>query len=96
LGGDPLYDTNIDFTRELVNKSYKDYDFCIYTGYDIDFVIQSNITDFKFIKCGRYMESLAQVSKKTHEHMVLASSNQALYDEKYNLISKNGVLHFKE
>jgi hypothetical protein len=42
VGGDPLYDTNIDFTRSFL-KQNKTYDVCLYTGESIDFVKSKNI-----------------------------------------------------
>jgi len=93
-GGDPLYKENILFIKRLVKKYNKQFDFCIYTGYNIEKVKDENISGFKYIKCGCYNEKLAQPSVKTDEFMRLASSNQKLYNEDLKLISKNGIYKF--
>lgn len=94
LGGDPLFHTNIDFVRELLETTYKKFDYCIYTGYDINFVFTNNIRHFKFLKTGLYDETLSQQSMKTDDYFQLASSNQNIYDENFNLISTDGILHY--
>ncbi len=95
LGGDPLYDKNIDFVNYFLEKFSKDYNICVYTGYNIDFVKKCLNKGFKFIKCGVYDASLKQVSEKTDNYFRLASSNQSIYDENYNRISNNGTLFFR-
>ena len=96
LGGDPLYAKNIDFTRYLLKTMCNKYDFCVYTGYDIDYVISSKIVGFKYVKCGRYVENLSQQSLKTDDYMQLASSNQIIYNDRYQQVTQNGILRFKE
>lgn len=96
LGGDPLYIENIDFTRHLLYNAGKKYDFCVYTGYNIDHVIHNKIYGFKYVKCGRYVESLSQQSLKTDDYMQLASTNQIIYNDRYQQITQNGILRFKE
>ena len=96
LGGDPLFPKNLPFTRELLLQLGKTYDFCIYTGYDLDYVRSNQISNFKFLKCGRYINSLFQTSEKTDEYFQLASSNQKIYDSNFRLISNNGRMYFKE
>lgn len=91
-GGDPLSDKNIDFTKLLLNNM-KEYDFCIYTGHNIEYVKENNI-DAQFIKCGNYIPTCKQESKKTNDYMMFASSNQQLYNREYCLLSKNGVYLF--
>lgn len=96
LGGDPLYTKNIDFTRHLLYNIGNKYDFCVYTGYDIDYIIHNRISGFKYVKCGRYVESLSQQSLKTDSYMQLASSNQIIYNDRYQQLTQNGIIRFKE
>jgi len=97
-GGDPLSSFNMDFTKELLNnRSFcSNYDICIYTGHDINYVKQNDLPNtFKFIKAGLYDENLSQKSKKTSEKFVLASKNQEFYNNRYELLSVSGVFFFK-
>jgi anaerobic ribonucleoside-triphosphate reductase activating protein len=93
-GGDPLYKYNIDWTRELLKLSSKEFDYCIYTGYNIDYVKKNNINGFKFIKTGKYDKNNKNVTEKTDNNFVLASTNQQIYNEKFELLTNNGVLNF--
>ena len=94
LGGDPLHPSNQSLNWYLCTKLGKDYDICIFTGYDINYVKQLNLTGVKYYKCGVYDKNLAQESKKTDEVYVLASSNQNFYDSNYQQLSQNGILYF--
>lgn len=94
LGGDFLYEKNIEFIKLFLKRNSKKYNICIYTGYDIDFVKQNKIKGFKFIKCGKYNTVQKQISMKTDTEFILASKNQKLYDENYKLLSKDGVYKF--
>jgi organic radical activating enzyme len=97
-GGDPLSSFNIDFTKELLNNKpfCSSCDICIYTGYDIEYVKNNNLPNtFKYIKVGNYIEDVSKKPKKTSEKFVLASSNQGIYDNTYNLLSKDGIFLFK-
>ena len=94
LGGDPLFNKNIDFTRELLISTNNLFDFCVYTGYDIDYVVKNDISGFKFIKTGKYIEELKQESLKTDDFIQFASKNQHLYDSQFNLLSKEGKYYF--
>lgn len=93
-GGDPLSCYNIDNTIEILDNMSKEYDFCIYTGFDIDYVKENDIKGFKFIKCGNYMEENKTTSYKDDNGIQFASTNQKLYDENYNLLSENGYYKF--
>jgi len=93
-GGDPLY-KNLDCIKEFLSIN-KDFDVCIYTGYDIEYVKRNNVNGFCFIKCGKYDEKLKQSSGKTDEYIKLASTNQNFYDANLNMLSKNGVLYFNK
>lgn len=94
LGGDPLFITNIDFVRELLNKTHTYYDYCIYTGYPPEYVASKNIRHFKFLKTGYYDQNLAQESLKTDRIFQLASKNQEIYDKDYCCLTINGRMYF--
>lgn len=95
-GGDPLYSQNLYPVKELLNKLYvAGLEVTIYTGYNIDKVKDKNITNFKYIKCGKYNKDLKQESKKTDEYIQLASKNQEVYDSNFKLLSENGIMKFK-
>lgn len=91
-GGDPLAPCNIEYTKDFLQKAK--FDICIYTGHSIDYVKEHNIKGFKFIKCGKFDYSKFRESSKDDEKMVFASPNQELYDQNYNLLSKDGVYYF--
>ena len=93
LGGDCCHPKNIDFTKELLIKN-KEFNICIYTGYSIDYIKQNDVKGFKFIKCGKYISSLKQISEKTDDYMTFASTNQILYDSNYNPLSIDGQYKF--
>ena len=95
LGGDPLYNKNIDLTRYFCERLGNKYDICIFTGYDIDYVKNLNLTGVKYYKCGLFEQKNARQSKKTDTMYVLASSNQNFYDSNYKQLSKNGILLFQ-
>lgn len=93
-GGDPLFKTNIPYTTTILQKLSKTHDICIFTGYSIDYVKDLGITGAKFYKCGKFDITNVRTSKKTDDEYILASPNQDFYDENYNKISTNGILHF--
>ena len=93
-GGDVLAPLNIAYTKQFLTVA-KDLDICVYTGYDIDYVIKNEVTGYKFVKCGVYREDLKQPSEKTDEYMQFASINQRLYDGFNNLLSENGRYNFQ-
>ena len=94
LGGDPLYSKNLSLVTFLVNNLKNNFDICIFTGYDIEYVKKTGIKGVKFWKCGTFDIDNMRKSGKSDEEYVLASPNQNFYDEQYNLISKNGILKF--
>ena len=94
LGGDPLYSSNLDITKFLLEKLSNDYDICIFTGYDIDTVKKLQIKGAKYYKCGKFDINNLRQSKKTDNEYILASPNQNFYDSNYKLISENGILTF--
>ncbi len=93
-GGDPLYENNEYFTKKLCIEYGEKYSIAIFTGYEIDYVKQIELTGFKFIKCGKYDENLKQESYKNDYEMQLASSNQEWYNSSYERISEKGLLRF--
>lgn len=94
LGGDPLYEKNIELTKYLVENLHSAFDICIFTGYNIDYVKSLNITGVKYFKCGRFDIKTIRPSKKTDDEYVLSSPNQDFYDGEYNKLSNNGILIF--
>ena len=96
LGGDPLYSKNLELTTYLVNELNKNYDICIFTGYDIEYVKNLKLQGIKYYKCGKFDISQQRKSMKTDEEYVLASPNQNFYDGNYKQLSTNGILKFKQ
>lgn len=95
IGGDPLHPKNVDETRTLLDYLHDHVDIIIYTGYDIEYCKDQSIANFKFLKCGCYNNIKNQESEKTDDYIQFASSNQKLYDEDFNLVSKKGRYYFK-
>ncbi len=93
-GGDPLYPLHRDFIRTFVNKYQYVFKFCIYTGYDVEYVKKYDIKGFTFLKCGVYKFSQSQLPQKTNEFIQFASKNQVLYDKDFNVLSKDGRYYF--
>ena len=95
-GGDCLFPKNLKLTNFLLNN-LKDYQTCLYTGYNIDYVksvLKPNT--FTYVKCGKFIKELYQESEKTDEYMKFASTNQELYDSNFNLLSINGIYKFNK
>ena len=90
-GGDPLYDSNFKTTQFILNSNF---DIMIYTGYDVSYVKSKGLKGFKYIKCGKYDDSLKQLSEKNDNKMTFASKNQKLFNANLELISNNGVFYF--
>lgn len=93
-GGDFLSHYNINFTKELLLKIGDVFDICIYTGHSMQYCYDNKISGFSYIKCGNYIPELKQETYKTDDIFSLASSNQAIYDKQYSLLTKNGILTF--
>ena len=93
-GGDPLHPHNIKDIKYFLQQYGSLYDICIYTGFEIDYVKQNEITGFKFIKCGKYIESQKRKSGNFEKEFILASPNQNFYDSNYRQISKEGILKY--
>jgi organic radical activating enzyme len=91
-GGDPLGSRNIEFVKFFLLET--NFSTCIYTGNDIEYVKQNDVKGFKFIKCGKFLESEKQVSEKTDNYLQFSSKNQQLYDSSYKLISTFGKHNF--
>lgn len=94
LGGDPLFSKNIEEVKEILLDTR--YNFVVYTGYDIEYVVKNNIKNFEFIKCGKYEEKYKQDSIKNDDFMILGSKNQKVYNKKYELISCDGMIKFNK
>ena len=94
-GGDPLFKTNIDFTRRFLEKVSNYFDVCLYTGYSLEDIKKNDIKGYTFLKTGTYNENLKQDSEKTDDYIQFASTNQRLYDSDNTLISDNGKYYFK-
>lgn len=95
-GGDPLSCYNIEFTKELLKLSSDIFDYCIFTGHDKKYCKNNGVKGFKFLKCGYFDYKNKRESLKTDDYIQYASPNQELYDEKYCLLTKNGVYYFNE
>jgi anaerobic ribonucleoside-triphosphate reductase activating protein len=94
-GGDPLYEKNRAAVKSLLENLYKDYEVCVYTGFEIKEVRKMNLK-FKYIKCGKFDEQNKRKSYKTDDEFCLASPNQNFYNAEYKIISKNGILYFND
>ena len=96
LGGDPLATCNRSMTTWLCAALGDRYDICIYTGYNAETVESFGITGFAYVKAGRFDACSARPAQKTDTTMILASSNQDLYDRSMKKLSKHGILTFKK
>lgn len=97
-GGDPLHPKNLCLTKTLCRwfKNVEKMNICIYSGYDLEHIKTLKIEGFDYIKGGKYVESLKQLSDKTDDYIQFASSNQFLIDTNYNVVSENGRYDFKK
>ena len=96
-GGDCLLkNVNLDLTNRIIRTYKYKLDICLYTGYDIEYVKKYVYKGFKFVKCGKYEESLKTKACKTDEYIQFASTNQQLYNFDYKLLSSNGRYYFKQ
>lgn len=93
-GGDPLYKDNMQFIKEFLKWHGNEFDICLYTGYDIDYVIKNEVRGFTYIKCGVYDEKLKQISEKKDNYIQWGSRNQELYNEYFDLLSYEGRYYF--
>lgn len=94
LGGDPCYSKNLFITKKILKELSEDYNICVYTGHDVDYVKHNNISGFTFLKCGVYDESKHANPEKTDEFIQFSTTNQELYDKSYKLLSNNGRYYF--
>lgn len=94
-GGDPLHPKNIKVTQSICDALNLNYDICIYTGYDKNYVVNNKVTNFKYVKCGTYDHTKKQLSEKTDDYLSFASTNQFLINSDYEIISNNGNYKFK-
>lgn len=95
-GGDPLFEDNLEETKQLMTLlKLGNYDIMVYTGHNVQYAIYNKVSGFKYIKCGKFDFSRKVEAHKTDEYFQLASINQELYDENYELVSKNGRFYFR-
>lgn len=94
LGGDPMYSKNLELTTFLVNNLSEEFEICIFTGYNIDYIKKINLKGVKYWKCGTFDINNVRKSMKTDDEYVLASPNQDFYDGNYEKLSENGILNF--
>ena len=94
-GGDPLHPYNRDCVMEFLEIN-KHFQVCIYTGYTITTIEKIGLNGYSFIKCGTYERDKAQQGQKLEDKLVLASTNQQLFDKDNSLLSDNGVYYFQE
>ena len=95
IGGDPLFEDNVENTKNIIQRLKKDFSICIYTGKSVNYAKMNKVTDFTFLKTGQYTEKYKQEALKTDEYMQFASYDQELYDIEYQLLSANGIYYFK-
>lgn len=95
-GGDPLFEDNLEGTKQLIKLlSMGNYDIMVYTGHNVQYAMYNKVSGFKYLKCGKFDFSRKVEAHKTDDYFQLASINQELYDENYELISENGRFYFK-
>lgn len=94
-GGDPLYQGKLvnEFLISL-KKEKPEVQTIVYTGFEFEEVL-TVLSTFDFVKTGVYREDLKQTSMKNNERMVLASTNQKIWTSSGELLSKDGVIEFK-
>lgn len=97
-GGDPFFPFNREYIPYLLLVT--PYEYCIYTGYSIEEVDRwigrhRGSRQLRYLKCGKYVQELAQPSGKTDMEFRLASTNQVLYDGFFNVLSTDGVYKFQ-
>lgn len=96
-GGDPLFPLHFENTMWLIRHLKElDYNICIYTGFDINYVRKKSIRGVDFFKCGVYNKQLHRLSFKDDTQFVLASPNQDFYNSNYKKISNNGKLLWRK
>lgn len=93
-GGDPLGTYNAKSTVQLVKRLRSDYSITIYTGQEVDWVRDHEISGFSYIKCGKFNPRKAQVSGHRDGAFHLASTNQVLLDKDKRVISNGGVFRY--
>lgn len=95
-GGDPLYCKNIGLVKEFL-RVVKIVDVAIYTGCDVDFVKENNVSGFSYIKTGVYDYENKQVPGKTSMFLRLASKNQKIFNKDLvEVTDGSGVFYFRE
>ena len=89
-----MYSKNLELTTFLVNNLSEEFEICIFTGYNIDYIKEIGLHGVKYWKCGKFDINNIRKSMKTDDEYVLASPNQDFYDDNYEKLSENGILNF--
>jgi len=98
-GGDPFYEKNREIVSSLLrlNSVTKEFNICIYTGYNEEQVKSFDIlSGFEYIKCGLFDITKYQEPGKTDDRISFASTNQVLFDKNWKQLSHQGVYTFYE
>lgn len=96
VGGEPLAPWNIVAIKELLVKNTQ-FNICLYTGYEIEYVKDNGVTGFTYLKTGLYNETKRNIVDTNENRSVftLGSTNQRLWDHELNLISNKGIFKGK-
>jgi organic radical activating enzyme len=97
-GGDPFYIENRNIMCEFLkwNAIHKEFNVCIYTGYNEGQIKSFNVfSGFEYIKCGVFDKTKYQKPIKSDDCMSFASTNQTLFNSKWEQLSHQGVVNFK-
>lgn len=92
MGGDPLYKDNYPFVKELIESSGNKYNYCVYTGYELEDI--PFLTNYKYIKAGKYEEGSSQPPEKTDSYFRLASKNQYIINSDYVVVTFGGTWYY--
>lgn len=95
-GGDPLSPYNVDFTKMFLLNYGQYFEICIYSGHTIDYIKRLMLINFEYLVSEKYIPSKAVQSLKTNSYFQLASTNQKIWDSKFNILSNNGIMYFKK
>ena len=97
-GGDPFFDDNKSFTINWINQNNTKYDICVYTGYTFSEIENELPSNIKYLITGRYSkDNKNRNAGKNNDNFILISKNQEIWcwtTDKYNRISKNGIITY--
>ena len=96
-GGDPLSAGNAPETLELLSnlEHAPQVKRTIYTGREYHRIKHLALGPFEYLKCGRYDPRFAQESGHRDGAFHLASTNQVLLDRHREVVSQNGIYHYR-